>query len=264
MKRIMLRIAYDGTNYHGWQSQKNGVTVEQRLLEALVALLGTEIELIGASRTDAGVHAMGNVAVFDTDSHIPPEKFAVALNHYLPEDIRILHSQEVKSDFHPRHCDSIKTYEYTILAAQIEIPVFGRYSYHVYRSLDVEKMRMSAKMLKGTHDFSAFCSAGSQVKDKVRTIYNINIKEVPFSDRWGENLSGILEGGEVRIRVSGNGFLYNMVRIIAGTLIEVGQGSRAADSIREALESGDRSLAGPTAPAQGLMLLGIKYLDERI
>lgn len=262
MKRIMLRVAYDGTNYHGWQIQNNGVTVEQRLLEALVALLGTEIELIGASRTDAGVHAMGNVAVFDTDSHIPPEKFAVALNHYLPEDIRILHSQEVKSDFHPRHCDSIKTYEYTILAAQIEIPIFSRYSYHVYRSLDVEKMRMAAKMLEGTHDFSAFCSAGSQVKDKVRTIYNINIKEVPFSDRWGNKLSGILEGGEVRIRVSGNGFLYNMVRIIAGTLIEVGQGSRAADSIREALESGDRSLAGPTAPAQGLMLLGIQYLDE--
>lgn len=262
MKRIMLRVAYDGTNYHGWQIQNNGVTVEQRLLEALVALLGTEIELIGASRTDAGVHAMGNVAVFDTDSHIPPEKFAVALNHYLPEDIRILHSQEVKSDFHPRHCDSIKTYEYTILAAQIEIPIFSRYSYHVYRPLDIEKMRMAAEMLEGTHDFSAFCSAGSQVKDKVRTIYNINIKEVPFSDRWGNKLSGILEGGEVRIRVSGNGFLYNMVRIIAGTLIEVGQGSRAADSIREALESGDRSLAGPTAPAQGLMLLGIQYLDE--
>lgn len=262
MKRIMLRIAYDGTNYHGWQIQKNGVTVEQRLSEALLALLGAETELIGASRTDAGVHAIGNVAVFDTDSRIPPGKFAVALNHYLPEDIRILHSQEVRTDFHPRHCDSMKTYEYTILAAQTEIPIFSRYSYHVYRPLDVEKMRMAAEMLEGTHDFSAFCSAGSQVKDKVRTIYNINIKEVPFSDRWGDNLSGILEGGEVRIRVSGNGFLYNMVRIIAGTLIEAGQGDRTAASIREALESGDRSLTGPTAPPQGLMLLGIQYLED--
>lgn len=194
MKRIMLRIAYDGTNYHGWQIQKNGVTVEQRLSEALLALLGAETELIGASRTDAGVHAIGNVAVFDTDSRIPPGKFAVALNHYLPEDIRILHSQEVRTDFHPRHCDSMKTYEYTILAAQREIPIFSRYSYHVYRPLDVEKMRIVAEMLEGTHDFSAFCSAGGQVKDKVRTIYNINIKEVPFSDRWGDNLSGILEG----------------------------------------------------------------------
>ena len=264
MKRIRLRIAYDGTNYHGWQIQKNGVTVEQRLSEALLVLIGEETELIGASRTDAGVHAIGNVAVFDTDSHIPPEKFAIALNHYLPEDIRILHSQEVKSDFHPRHCDSIKTYEYTILAAQTEIPVSSRYSYHVYRPLDIDKMRQVAKMLEGTHDFSAFCSAGSQVADKVRTIYDISINEIPFSERWGDNISGILEGREIRIRVSGSGFLYNMVRIIAGTLIEAGQGSRTADSIRKALESGDRSSVGPTAPARGLMLVGIQYLDERV
>lgn len=264
MNRIMLRIAYDGTNYHGWQIQNNGVTVEQRLSEALLALLGTETELIGASRTDAGVHAMGNVAVFDTDSRIPPEKFAVALNHYLPEDIRILHSQKVRNDFHPRHCDSKKTYEYTILAAATELPIRSRYSYHVYRHLDVEKMRQAAKMLEGTHDFSAFCSAGSQVTDKVRTIYNIDVNEVPFSERWGDSLFGILEGREIRIRVSGSGFLYNMVRIIAGTLIEAGQGSRTADSIREALETGDRSLAGPTAPAPGLMLLGIQYPEEGI
>lgn len=259
MRRILLRVAYDGTDYCGWQIQNNGVTIEQRLSEALYALLGRKTELIGASRTDAGVHALGNVAVFDTESRIPADKFAIALNHWLPVDIRILHSEEVPSGFHPRFCESSKTYEYSILAAKIPIPMKTRYSCHVYQPLDVGSMRLAAKEIEGTHDFSAFCSAGSQVKDKVRTVSGIRIREQSLEDLWGVVLPGEPGGRELKIRVSGNGFLYNMVRIIAGTLLEAGMGRRTAESVREALETGERSMAGPTAPAHGLTLLEIKY-----
>lgn len=251
VKRICLIIAYDGTGYHGWQIQDNAVTVESRVTEALRELLQEPVELAGASRTDSGVHALGNVAVFDTETRIPAEKIAIALNHYLPDDIRIQRSHEVAADFHPRYCESTKTYEYRILNARIENPVRSRYCYHVRQILDLEEMKKAAEFLTGTHDFSAFCSAGSQVKSKVRTIYAVGIKEYPVP--YGN------EGREISILVSGNGFLYNMVRIIAGTLIEVGQGRRSAASVKEAVSEGDRSKAGPTAPPQGLTLLKIRY-----
>lgn len=251
MKRIRLTIAYDGTNYCGWQIQNNAVTIEEELTRALYRLLNEETEVLGASRTDSGVHALGNVAVFNTDTRIPPEKIAIALNHYLPEDIRVQKSEEVGAEFHPRYCESTKTYEYTILNTKIENPVRSRYSYHVCQPLDVYDMRKAAEFLTGTHDFSAFCSAGSQVKSKVRTIYSAEIEEQPVL--YGNN------GKEVHIRISGNGFLYNMVRIIAGTLIEVGQGRRSIASVEEAVQMGDRSKAGPTAPPQGLTLIEIKY-----
>lgn len=251
MKRIRLTVAYDGTGYHGWQIQDNAVTVEEVLAKALFALLGKSVELIGASRTDAGVHALGNVAVFDTETRIPPEKIAIALNHFLPEDIRVLKSEETPFDFHPRYCDSEKTYEYRIVNTPIQIPLLQRYSHHVYHDLNVSDMQRAAKMLMGTHDFSAFCSAGSQVKSKVRTIYELDIRQNPIVSVNG--------GREIVLRVRGNGFLYNMVRIIAGTLIEVGIGRRSADSVEEAVRTGERSKAGPTAPAQGLVLVGIEY-----
>lgn len=256
MKRIRLTIAYDGTNYCGFQSQNNAVTVEGELVSALCGLLKEETELIGASRTDSGVHAMGNVAVFDTDTRIPPEKIAIALNHGLPPDIRILRSEEVAADFHPRYHDSIKTYEYTVLNTRIEIPVRSRYTYHVPRPLDLGDMRAAAAVFVGTHDFSAFCSAGSQVRSKVRTVLGVAVDEMP--------IPYVDEGREIRIRVSGNGFLYNMVRIMAGTLIEVGEGRRSVSEVEEALQGGRRSKAGPTAPARGLALLGIQYreMDE--
>lgn len=249
--RICLTIAYDGTDYCGWQIQDNAVTVEGTLTQALHQLLDGDIEVIGASRTDSGVHAMGNVAVFDTDTRIPPEKIAIALNRYLPRDIRVQRSQQVPGDFHPRYCDSIKTYEYVILNTRTEIPVRSRYTCHVWQPLDTSLMREAAALLEGTHDFSAFCSAGSQVKSKVRTIYEAVIEE--------RAVFGGSEGKEIVIRVSGNGFLYNMVRIIAGTLIEIGQGRREIGTVEEALHTGRRSAAGPTAPAQGLMLMGIRY-----
>lgn len=262
MRRIRLRVAYDGTEYHGWQVQENGITVEQVLVEALGSLLKQKTEIIGASRTDAGVHALGNVAVFDTDSRIPPEKFALALNRYLPADVRVVYSDEVSRSFHPRYSESVKYYEYTILESPVEIPVWSRYAHHVYRPVDVERMRRAADVLIGTHDFSAFCSAGSQVKDKVRTIHGIRIEEEALAGHARYGLPGISDGRRVRIRVWGNGFLYNMVRIISGTLIEVGTGCRLAESVSAALESGERSQAGPTAPPRGLMLLGIRYVQD--
>ncbi len=283
-KRIKLIVSYDGTNYAGWQIQDNAVTVEGCLQEALDRLVcrvmdkksdnkayndieklsvsvikdGVELNrIIGASRTDSGVHAMGNVAVFDTIMPIPAKKYAYALNAELPDDIRVISSCEVGEDFHPRYTSSHKTYEYRILNTDIEIPLYSRYTHHVYDSLDPDAMREAAKMIVGEHDFSAFCSAGAQVKTKVRTVEKLEIEHMSdgafLSSDKNEN------PGVITIRITGNGFLYNMVRIIAGTLIEVGQHRRTIGSVAEAIESKDRSLAGPTAPAKGLTLVNIRY-----
>lgn len=250
MRRIRLVVAYDGTNYSGWQMQNNAVTIEGELRKGLRNLLGEEIELIGASRTDAGVHAMGNLAVFDTESQIPEDKFAIALNHFLPEDIRVQCSDEVSLEYHPRYQKTEKTYEYTVLNTKIALPAWRLYSYHVYQNLNVGEIKKAAQILEGEHDFSAFCSAGSQVKSKVRTIYEVSIHEEPIVAENG--------GKIIRFRVRGNGFLYNMVRIVVGTLLEVGMERRTVESVREALVTGKRQKAGPTAPPQGLVLLKIQ------
>ena len=250
MRRIRLIVAYDGTGYCGWQIQDNAVTVEGELTKALCTWLQEEVEVIGASRTDSGVHAFGNIAVFDTESRIPAEKFAIGINHYLPADIRVQRSDEVEADYHPRYRKTEKTYEYTILNTKIAIPVYDRYAYHVYHALDVSMMRKAGELLMGEHDFSAFCSAGSQVKSKVRTVYEVTVQEEP--------VPGCNGGSRICIRVRGNGFLYNMVRIIAGTLLEVGQGRRTLQDVEEALASGERKKAGPTAPPQGLTLMEIR------
>ena len=254
MRRIRLIVSYDGTNYSGWQIQKNSVTVEGELRNALRQLLKEDIEVIGASRTDAGVHALGNIAVFDTNSGIPSEKFAIALNHYLPDDIRIQYSDEVLAEYHPRYQKTEKTYEYTILNTKIALPMWRNYSYHVYQKLDCHAMCQAAELLVGEHDFSAFCSAGAQVKSKVRTIYEVSLSEEP--------ISYMTEGRIIRIRVRGNGFLYNMVRIIAGTLLDVGMGRRTPQQVWEALQTGERQKAGPTAPPQGLMLVKIEHCQN--
>ncbi len=251
VKRIGLTVAYDGTEYCGWQIQENVPTVEGVLTQALRDLLQENVELVGASRTDSGVHALGNVAVFDTDTRIPPGKIALAVNRYLPEDIRVQRSGEVPVEFHPRHWERRKTYEDRIINSEMSIPTLHRYAHHVYGSVDVPAMQSAAQSLVGTHDFSAFCSAGSQVKTKVRKISGIDVEERPL--RYGE-------GRSICIRVTGNGFLYNMVRIIAGTLLEIGQGRRSPELVREALESGQREKAGPTAPAKGLVLCSIRYV----
>lgn len=244
MKRIMLIVAYDGTNYSGWQVQPHADTIEGRLNKALSQLLGEEITVIGASRTDAGVHSMGNAAVFDTESRIPAEKLALAVNARLPEDIIVQKSMEVCADFHPRKCDCIKTYEYRIYTGRMENPQLVRYTWHRYGALDTDAMRRAGQYLAGRHDFTSFCAAASDVADKVRTIYSVDV------DKTGDILT---------IRVRGNGFLYNMVRIIAGTLLNAGIGRIVPEDIPRILEGRDRRLAGPTAPAKGLTQIGIEY-----
>lgn len=244
MKRVKLIVAYDGTHYRGWQIQQNGETIESMLNRALFELTGEEIHVMGASRTDSGVHAMGNVAVFDTNVRMPGEKFVYALNQHLPEDIRVQHSCEVPLDFHPRYQKTIKTYEYRILNRTFPLPVYRFNTYFTYYPLDVEHMRMAASYLIGEHDFQSFCAAGAQVKTTVRTIYDLQI---------------LKEGDLLTIRVTGNGFLYNMVRIIAGTLIKVGSGEWEAEMIPKILEARDRRKAGPTAPAKGLTLMEIIF-----
>lgn len=246
-KRVRLTVAYDGTNYHGWQVQNNGITIESEINRCLSDLLGEQIEVIGASRTDAGVHALGNVAVFDTAARMPAEKISYALNQRLPEDIRIQCSEEVAPDWHPRRCESRKTYEYRIYRGEFPMPVKRLYSYFTYRPLNVSAMREAASYLVGEHDFQSFCQTGAQVESTVRTIYGLDVEE---------------QGPELVIRVCGNGFLYNMVRIIAGTLMEVGEGKREARELRDILEKRDRSAAGPTAPAHGLTLVEYQFSSE--
>ena len=244
MKRVKLVVAYDGTNYHGWQVQDNGITIEEVLNRTLSELVQEDIKVIGASRTDAGVHACGNVAVFDTESRIPGDKFSFALNQRLPEDIRIQNSCEVDADFHPRYADTVKTYEYNILNRRFELPSKRLYAAFCYYPMDIERMNQAAAYLVGEHDFKSFCSAGAQVQTTVRTIYAVNVTK---------------DDDMVHIRITGNGFLYNMVRIIAGTLMQVGTGLMEPEQVKEILEARDRSKAGPTAVAKGLTLVEIRY-----
>ncbi len=247
MKRIAIVVAYDGTNYCGWQIQNNGPSIQETLNRCLSELVGEEIRVMGASRTDAGVHALCNVAVFDTESRIPPEKFSYALNQRLPQDIRIQLSEEVEPDFHPRYCDSEKTYEYRILNRHFPVPTERLYSHFYYDPLDVEKMQQAVSCLVGEHDFASFCGSKAQVKGTVRTITAATVER---------------DHDMIYITISGTGFLYNMVRIIAGTLIEIGSGAYPPSHMREILDACDREAAGPTAPARGLTLMRIQFLDD--
>lgn len=246
LRRIRLTVAYDGTAYNGWQIQPNGRTIEGELNQALTALLGEEIQVIGASRTDSGVHALCNIAVFDTMARIPGDKISYAINQRLPEDIRVRHSEEVSPDWHPRKVSSVKTYEYRILNETFPNPVKRLYSHFTYVPLNVIAMQKAAAYLEGEHDFKSFCSVNTQAESTVRTIYSVRVEK---------------EGSEIVIRVSGSGFLYNMVRIIAGTLMEAGAGKMAPEKIKDILNAKDRSAAGPTAPARGLTLVAYDFKD---
>lgn len=244
MRRIKLTVAYDGTNYCGWQIQPNGITIEEVLNKAITALTGTETTVIGASRTDSGVHALGNVAVFDTGSRIPAERFSYALNQRLPKDILVVKSEEVPLDWHPRYQDSLKTYEYHIINSRVQLPTQRLYHYFVGFELDVERMREGAACLLGEHDFASFCCIRTNAKTTVRKITDLQIHR---------------QGDEIVIRVTGNGFLYNMVRIIAGILIRVGRGFYEPEKVKEILDGRERTREAVTAPAQGLFLVEIAY-----
>ena len=242
--RVKMIVAYDGTNYKGWQVQPNGITIEEVLNKNLSNLLGEQIVVSGASRTDSGVHSLGNIAVFDTNTRMPADKIAFALNQRLPEDIVVQGSCEVEDGWHPRYQNSRKTYEYRILNRTFRMPTRRLDTYFYHYPLDVEKMKKAASYLEGEHDFKSFCAIGAQVKTTVRTIYACDVEK---------------EGDIITIRVTGNGFLYNMVRILTGTLLEIGMGKREPESVETILREKDRNLAGFTAPARGLTLVEVFY-----
>ena len=315
-KRILLSVAYDGTDYAGFQAQKSGVpTIEGELNRALTELTGVPVEVIGASRTDSGVHARCNLAVFDTESRIPPEKFAHAINVRLPDQICVQTSMEVPADFHPRRCSTVKTYEYRIWNAQMPDPMRRLYTYFSRYRFDIDKMREAAAYLVGEHDFKSFCSTYTSAKTTVREVLAVEVEEIlpgcetalpgsetalpgseialtgsetalPGSETaltgseitltGSENVSDSRSDAgpgsdsvssaarmprEIVIRVTGRGFLYNMVRIIAGTLMEVGRGVKTPDQIPDILSACDRRAAGPTAPACGLTLVRYEILE---
>lgn len=245
--RIRLVVAYDGTNYCGWQVQPNGVSIQTVLQAAIEDLVREKVNVTGASRTDSGVHALGQVVIFDTTRSIPPEQYARALNQRLPRDIVVQKSEEVSPDFHPRYTTVEKTYEYRILNRRIPLPCERMYSYFVPRKLDADKMREAAALFVGEHDFTDFSSQRRNVKTTVRTIYECSVLQ---------------EGDFITIRVRGNGFLYNMVRILTGMLIKAGCGQRTPEDIIYALEHPQGRAAAPVAPACGLTLVEILYAEE--
>lgn len=267
LHRILLVVAYDGTAYSGFAQQKNEAvrTIAGVLDETLAGLTGEAVQVTGGSRTDAGVHALCNYAVFDTHSPIPPEKFAPALNPLLPEDIRIRQSREVPETFHPRNVRSEKTYEYHIYNARVPDPLRRNYACFTYFHLDVAKMREGAAILVGEHDFRSFCNPASRAQSTIREITDLTITEtalpvptIMFSKKHVPAEQDLAR--EIVIRVTGRGFLYNMVRIIAGTLLDVGRGLREPAQVREMLEARNRQAAGPTAPPQGLVLVNYRFL----
>ena len=244
MKRVLLTIAYDGTNYHGWQIQKNAVTVQQILCEALEKMLGKTFDVTGTSRTDAGVHAREFTCHIDCDDNIPEKAFVRGLNSFLPPDIAVKDCIEVANDFHARYNAKGKTYKYYIYNSNEKDPFKMRYSWQIERKLDVKLMNEFASKLVGTHDFYAFSSSGRTVEDTVRTISECYVTK---------------ENDDIVLTVSANGFLYNMVRIIVGTAVEVSDKRIKVEDIPEILSSKKRELAGVTAPPQGLFLEKVHY-----
>ena len=244
MKRILLTIEYDGTNYSGWQRQINGLAVQQVLEEALSDVCREKITITGASRTDAGVHAAGQACCFDTNSSIPPEKYPFVLNTMLPRDVRVQTGREVPSGFHPRFMTCGKRYTYRIVNSRHASAIRRNTHVHVPLPLDLAPMQEAAKLLLGTHDYAAFQAAGGTAKTTIRTITRAELTQL---------------GDEIILTVEGDAFLYNMVRIIAGTLIEIGLGRRTVNAFSEAYTTLDRLSLGVTAPPQGLELTKVYY-----
>lgn len=242
--RIKLTLSYDGTSFCGWQKQKNGYTVQQAVEDAVFSLTGEKVSVTASGRTDAGVHAAGQVAHFDTESNIPPEKFYKALNTFLPAEIKALKSERAADNFNARKNAKRKTYEYSLYISDTEKPLKERYGTRVFGDMDIEKMRSAAKLIEGEHDFKAFSATGGSVKTTVRTVYAITVEKT---------------GEDIKITVCGNGFLYNMVRIIAGTLVKFGKGELSESEIIQALKTGERDILGATLPAKGLCLMKVEY-----
>ncbi len=247
MRNIKLTVAYDGTAYHGFQEQRGtGLPTVQEVLEkSLSRLAGRRVQIVGAGRTDAGVHALGQVVNFDSGGwDIPTDRIPLALNGVLPDDVSVLAAEDAPQDFHARFSARAKEYRYSIHNSRTPDPFLRRYCYFFPRPLDIESMCVAAERLKGRHDFKTFMAVGTPVKSTVRTLYDARI------DR---------DGDVVSMNLLGEGFLHHMVRIIAGTLLEVGLGKIAPGEVSGILASGDRVMAGPTAPPQGLCLIRVVY-----
>ena len=251
LRNIMMTLAYDGTAYHGFQKQNRTAlkTVQQELETALGTLTAEEVTVYGSGRTDSGVHAEGQVINFHTGSRIPALKFPLAVNSLLPRDIVAIEARDVAEDFHARYSAKRKTYRYTIYNAPYLSPFWRYYAYHVPGNLDAGKMGEAAESFVGVHDFHGFCAKDTAATDFTRTIYSCRVGR---------------QGALLVITVEGNGFLYNMVRIMAGTLLEIGQNKRQPDSIADLLEYGERKQAGMTLPPQGLCLVAVEYGNPAI
>ncbi len=255
MKKIKLLLEYDGTAYHGWQIQKKGLTIQGILEERIVKITGNQSRVIGASRTDTGVHALGQVAVFRTESKLNPETIKRALNALLPENIRVRDVSEVDESFNPRHNAQRKSYFYTILNQRESSAFVYRYAWTVKQPLEVTSMMEAAQILIGNHDFSSFMGTGSSTKSPIREIFSLYIERLDEMDF----MTTRMKGDFIKIRIEADGFLRHMARNIVGTLVEIGRGRIPAYRMEEILRSRDRRLAGPSAPPHGLFLERIVY-----
>ena len=246
MGKLLLTVQYDGTQYHGWQVQPNGITVQETLQNALETVFGERPNVTGCSRTDSGVHAKRFYCTTENPKEFSCETMVRALNANLPDDIAVLECREVEDDFHPRYSAKGKRYVYYIWNSPVRSPFYREHSLHVKQLLDVDKLNETAQLFLGTHDFTAFCSAGSSVEDKIRTVCCSKVEKL---------------GDMVTYTVEADGFLYNMVRIFVGTLLDVHNGRLSNADVQRALQEGKREFAGVTAPPQGLFLDEVFY-DE--
>lgn len=244
MRNIKLTIEYDGKEYNGWQKQPNKLNIQGEIERAISSITGENVDLTASGRTDAGVHSLGQVANFKTESKLPIEKMAIAINSQVKNSIRIIKAEEVADRFHSRYNCKQKTYRYVINNSPYGSAIYRNMEYHMPIRLDLNKMKDAAKYFIGEHDFTAFRASGTSSKSSVRTIYNAEVKQ---------------EGSRIIIELTGNGFLYNMVRIISGTLLDVGLGKIDAEEISSIIASKDRTKAGKTLPPQGLFLVNVKY-----
>jgi len=244
MKNIKLTIEYDGKKFNGWQKQPDKLNIQGEIENAIKEITGEEVDLIGSGRTDAGVHAFGQVANFKTNSNLPIEKFAIAINSKLKKSIIVKQAEEVEERFHSRYNAKKKTYRYVINNSKQGTAIYRDLECHIPMNLNIQEMKKASKYFEGEHDFKAFKASGTSSKSSIRTIYKAEV---------------IAEGDRIKIELTGNGFLYNMVRIISGTLVDVGLGKIKPEEIPCIIESGDRSKAGKTLPAHGLYLVEVKY-----
>lgn len=247
--RYVLKIAYDGTDFAGWQIQKNARSVQETLENALHSALGISVRITGSGRTDAGVHAAGQICHFDSEKiTVPPEKLPDCLNRYLPADVRAIEGWGGAEHFDSNRSAKRKTYCYSLYVSPREMPLKERFSVRIENAPDLEKLQKIAKLFEGEKDFKAFCASGSSVKTTVRTVYEVRVEE---NESFGYR--------EIKIYVTGNGFLYNMVRTMVGELLDLALGKRTEESLLKAYRTGERNLLGKTMPAKGLCLAQVEY-----